>query len=110
MSMTKLHSSIPGLWEKSIDGTWTKSIYIIKPNNDWAENLLKDNEELISNQNNLSFEEFSDSYYARYPDYYPYCNSDPESVESSIRKPRILLLVMTLVSQILHSNLIFIST
>ena len=84
MSIIKLRSSIPGYWEKSADGTWTKEIYLTKPNNDWADNLLKDNEELISNQNNLSFEEFSDSYYARYPDYYPYCNSDTESVESSI--------------------------
>lgn len=86
MSITKLHSSIPGYWEKSADGTWTKTNYLIKPNNDWADDLQKDNQELISSQNNLSLEEFSNSYYARYPDYYPYCDteSDTESVESSI--------------------------
>ena len=58
MSMSITKSTVPGDWQKGFDGNWTKSVYI-NPTDEWTDNILKDNEELIECQNNISVEVFT---------------------------------------------------
>ena len=68
-NISKCFTPVPGDWQKGIDGNWTKSASL-NPTDEWADDILKDTEELIECQNNIQFE-VSTSLYEKYPGIYP---------------------------------------
>ena len=65
MSTTNLYTSPPGYYERNEDGNWTKPT-LLQSNNDWADNILRDSEEIVATQNEHSIQD----YYTRYPKFY----------------------------------------
>ena len=69
-NISKCFTSVPGDWQKGIDGNWTNVASLVNPTDVWADDILKDNEELIECQNNILFE-VSTSLCEKYPGVYP---------------------------------------